>query len=294
MLNMNEIKQRIRSIRQTRQITKAMYLISSVKLKKAMDRYAQNAFYIDRIRSIMKDILLHLGEVDHPFLQHRTGNRTAFLVIAGDKGLAGAYNHNVLSLALKKILETDERYVFTVGHMASQFFHRRKIMVDVEFLHTAQNPKLSNARQIAEVFIDLYEQNLIDKVYIIYTHMINTMRQQLRVLKLLSLELSDFEDVKVEEAHFGSLEYDPDPNTVFESLVPQYVIGIVYATLVQAYASEQSCRMHAMDNATHNADEMIDNLDREYRRARQTAVTQEIIEVVSGNNVIHRAGSRRI
>jgi F-type H+-transporting ATPase subunit gamma len=294
MLNMNEIKQRIRSIRQTRQITKAMYLISSVKLKKAMDRYAQNAFYIDRIRSIMKDILLHLGEVDHPFLQHRTGNRTAFLVIAGDKGLAGAYNHNVLSLASRRYWRPTSGTCSRWDTWPLSFFHRRKIMVDVEFLHTAQNPKLSNARQIAEVFIDLYEQNLIDKVYIIYTHMINTMHQQLRVLKLLSLELSDFEDVKAEEAHFGSLEYDPDPNTVFESLVPQYVIGIVYATLVQAYASEQSCRMHAMDNATHNADEMIDNLDREYRRARQTAVTQEIIEVVSGNNVIHRAGSRRI
>ncbi|NLG36913.1 MAG: ATP synthase F1 subunit gamma [Clostridiales bacterium] len=289
---MSETRQRIRAIEQTRQITRAMHLISSVKLKKAMERYEKNAFYIDWTRSIIKDILLHLGEVDHPFLKHRSGDRTAYLVIAGDKGMAGAFNANILNLALRHITQTQERFVFTVGHMASQFFNRRNIMVDVEFLHTAQNPQLFNARQIAEVFIDLYEQNLIDRVYILYTHMVSAMRQRPRVLKLLSLELSDFEDVRTEQGNFGALEYDPDPATVFETLVPQYIIGAVYATLVQSYASEQSSRMRAMDEATKNADEMIERLQQEYRRARQAAVTEEMIEVIGGTNAVRRADGR--
>lgn len=292
MPGMSETRQRIRAIEQTRQITRAMHLISSVKLKKAMERYEKNAFYIDWTRSIIKDILLHLGEVDHPFLKHRSGDRTAYLVIAGDKGMAGAFNANILNLALRHITQTQERFVFTVGHMASQFFNRRNIMVDVEFLHTAQNPQLFNARQIAEVFIDLYEQNLIDRVYILYTHMVSAMRQRPRVLKLLSLELSDFEDVRTEQGNFGALEYDPDPATVFETLVPQYIIGAVYATLVQSYASEQSSRMRAMDEATKNADEMIERLQQEYRRARQAAVTEEMIEVIGGTNAVRRADGR--
>ncbi|MDD4796680.1 MAG: F0F1 ATP synthase subunit gamma, partial [Eubacteriales bacterium] len=130
MQNMNDIKHRIQSIRQTRQITKAMHLISTVKMRKAVNRYEANALYIDRIRATIKDILLHIGDIDHPFLTQRPGKRTAYLVIAGDKGMCGAYNHNVLKLAMQHIGDADgEDYIFTVGHMATEFFRRRHRIV---------------------------------------------------------------------------------------------------------------------------------------------------------------------
>jgi F-type H+-transporting ATPase subunit gamma len=289
MQSISDIKRRIHSIQQTRQITKAMYLISTVKLRKALTRYEKNTKYIEKIRATMKDILLHSGEIEHSFLQQRTGQRTAFIVIAGDKGLAGAYNHNVLNTALKLINETPQNYIFTVGRVATQFFNRKGHMVDIEFLHTAQDPQLFNARMIAENLVDLYEQNLIDKIVIVYTQVISTFSQQPKVLTLLPLELGSFDDIEPEYKYSGTMMYEPSPDIVFKSLVEQYLVGLVYATLVQSYASEQSARMRAMDSATENAEKMIEDLNQEFRRARQAAITNEIIEIVSGANTVRNA-----
>lgn len=284
MINMSEIKNRIGAIEQTRKITKAMLLISTVKMRKAVEKQSMNKAYIDRIRGIIKDILLHSGDIEHAFLNENPGNRTAFIVIAGDKGLAGPYNHNVLKMALDNMKDVDERYIFTVGHMATSFFNRKNYMVDVEFLHTAQNPQLENARQIAEVMIDLYNQGHIDKVKVIYTHMISRLSQETRVIELLPLEKSAFDDIKLDQNFSGTFQYDPSPKMVFDEVVPQYIIGIIYATLVQAYASEQCNRMTAMESATENADNIITDLKQDYSRARQSAVTSEIIEIINGAN----------
>lgn len=286
MMNMTEIKNRITSIEQTRKITKAMHLISTVKMRKALERYEQNATYIERLRSGIKDIILHSTDIHNPFLDSRPGNRTAFIVIAGDKGLAGPYNANILKMALNHMQDTEERFIFTVGHMATNFFNRKKYMVDVEFLHTAQNPKLLNARQIAEVIIDLYEQNLIDRVEIIYTKMITTLSQEPTALTLLPLDQSFFADVEVNSNFKGAFQYDPSPKKVFDIMIPQYIIGVIYAALVQAFACEQCARMSAMDSATQNADEIISKMKRLYSRARQAAVTNEMLEVVNGTNAV--------
>ena len=289
MQSISDIKRRIHSIQQTRQITKAMYLISSVKLRKALNRYEKNTQYIEKIRATMKDILLHSGDIEHPYLQPRTGKRTAVVVIAGDKGLAGAYNHNVLNTAKKVIDEVDERYIFTIGHVATQFFNRKGHMVDIEFLHTAQDPQLFNARMIAESLADLYKQNYIDRIVIVYTHVISTFSQQPRVLELLPLNIDNFDDVEPEVQYCGTMIYEPTPEIVYNTMVEQYLIGLVYAALVQSYASEQSARMRAMDSATGNAEEMIEGLNQEFRRARQAAITNEIIEIVSGANTVRQA-----
>ncbi len=288
MINMSGIKNRIGAIEQTRKITKAMHLISTVKMRKALEKHSMNKAYIDRIRSIIKDILLHSGDIEHSFLNENPGDRTAFIVIAGDKGLAGPYNHNVLKMAVRNIKDVDEKYIFTVGHMATSFFNRKNYMVDVEFLHTAQNPQLENARQIAEVIIDLYNQGLIDKVKVIYTHLFSTLSQQPRMLELLPLELSAFDDLKIDENFKGTFQYDPSPKVVFDEVVPQYIIGIVFAALVQSYASEQYSRMAAMESATENADKIITKLKLDYSRARQAAVTNEIIEIINGADAAAR------
>lgn len=289
MLSIGDIKRRIRNKQQIRQITKAMYLISTVKLRKALNRYERNSKYIDKIRSTIKDILVHAGKVHHPFLEQRQGQRTAFLVIAGDKGLAGAYNHNVLNMALRQIEQTPENFVFTVGHVATQFLNRKGHDVDIEFLHTAQDPQLYNARMIAESLTDMYEQDMVDKIVVIYTHMFSTFSQQPRMLTLLPIDLDTFEDVEPECNYRGTVIYEPSPQVVYKSLVEQYLVGMLYAVLVQAYASEQSARMRAMDSATENAEKMIEDLHQEFRRARQAAITNEIIELVSGTNTVRNA-----
>jgi F-type H+-transporting ATPase subunit gamma len=284
MINMNEIKNRIGAISQTRKITKAMHLISTVKMRNALEKQAQNKTYIDKIRAIIKDILYYSHGIEHPFLNENPGDRTAFIVIAGDKGLCGPYNHNILNMAVREMEGIEEKYIFTVGHMATSFFNRKNYMVDIEFLHTAQNPQLENARQIAEVIIDLYNQKLIDRVKIIYTHLITTLTQETRSLELLPLARHAFDDVELEHKFSGTFEYDPSPTVVFDDLVPQYIIGVIYAALVQAFASEQSNRMRAMESATDNADKIITRLNHDYTRARQRAITEEITEIINGAN----------
>lgn len=282
MVNINEIKSRTRAVEQTRKITKAMHLISTVKMRRALLRYDKNATYMHKLRATIKEILLHVGELSHPFLEDREGSRRAFLVIAGDKGLCGSYNTNVLKVALKEIEESSERYIFTVGHMATQFFNRKNQMVDVEFLHTAQNPELENARQIADTFIDLYNQDMIDEVVLVYTDLESTVKQTPKMIKLLPLELEDFSDIDVQMNFVGEFSYEPDAKAVFNALVPQYIIGIIYAALVQSFASEQCARMQAMESSTDNADDMLKKLNQDYRRARQNAVTQEMLEIIGG------------
>lgn len=286
MQSISDIKRRISSIEQTKQITRAMYLISTVKLRKALSRYEKNATYIQKLRATMKDIVVHKGDVEHVYLQPRPGNRTAFIVIAGDKGLAGAYNHNVLNLAMEQIRQSEERYIFTVGRVATQFFQRKGYTVDIEFLHTAQDPQIFNARQIAETLVDLYRQSMIDRMVIIYTHMVSTFTQEPRILPLLPLNLESLVDVQPETSYLADMIYEPSIEEVFNSLVEQYLVGLVYASLVQSYASEQSARMRAMDASTDNAQKMIDNLKLEFSRARQAAITNEIIEIVSGTNAV--------
>jgi len=286
MESIADIKYRMKSIKEMRQITKAMHLISVAKMKKAMARYEANASYFENVRKTLKDILAHTHDIHHPFLEHRTGGRAAYIVIAGDKGLAGGYNHNVLQTALDHMKDKEEKYIFTVGQIAREFFTRKGYMVDVEFLHVAQNPSLYNARQITGDIVDLYKEHLMDEVFVVYTHMISSLKQQPRVLKLLPVEPSDFADIELDTSFRGDIFYEPSPKAVFDLLIPQYIIGIVYATLVQSYASEHSARMRAMDSATRNADKMLKELSMKYNRARQAAITQEIAEIIGGSSAL--------
>ncbi len=285
MLSMSDIKQRIKSIQETQQITKAMHLISSSKVKKALHKYESNKAYQEKVRFTLKDILKHSESIEHQYLEHNEGDRAAYVVISADKGLAGGYNHNILNLALSHMQDKTEKYILTVGYMGRDFFTREGYMVDVEFLHTAQDPSVYNARQIAYDILDLYENRVMDEVYVAYTAFISPLKQEPRILKLLPVELEDFEDV-------GSMDYTadmlylPSPREVFDRLIPEYVIGLLYSTLVQSFVSEQYARMIAMDSATKNASKMINKLTSDYNRVRQHQITQEIAEIVGGADAL--------
>ena len=153
-------------------------------------------------------------------------------------------------------------------------------MIDVEFLHVSQNPSLYNARNITNDILELYDNGLMDEVYVVYTQFHSVLKQEPKVIKLLPLSMSNFQEVAVETQYSAEIFYHPSPKEVFDILVPQYIIGLVYGCLVQSFASEHCARMTAMENATNNAEDMIDDLTKQYNRARQFAITNEISEII--------------
>lgn len=291
MSNMREIKNRIKSIKETRQITKAMKLISAAKLKKARQQLEQTLPFFDKVKVTIADILMHSGNIDNIFFDIRNekeGKKKGYVVFAGDKGLAGGYNHNILKLAESQIKQNPESLVLVAGHMGRNYLMRKKYNVSEEFDYPVQNPNVFRAREIAELVLEMFSKGELDEVYLVYTKMVSAIRLEPVLMKLLPLEVgalrqelnlnADNTIEKIDE----SLSYEPSPKAVYDVLIPKYVKGIVYGALVEAFTSEQSARMTAMDSATTNADDMLQRLNLYYNRARQAAITQEISEIVGG------------
>lgn len=281
MADIAELKHRIKSIQDTHQITKAMELISVAKMRKAMLKQAASSVYFDRVRATLKDIMLHSTDIRNEYVRHRPDTRAAYIVIAGDKGLAGAFNNNVLNLAWQHIQTRPVHYVITIGQMARSFFESRDQSVDLEFTHAVTSPTLHDSRGIMRDILDLYDRNLMDEVYVVFTRMISSSVHEPTVVKLLPIEAKDIE-VEAGSSFRGEICYDPSPNEVLDILVPQYLVGMIYSTLIHSAASEHAARMMAMSNANKNADKMLDSLSLEYNRLRQSAITTELLDLSSG------------
>lgn len=288
MKNMNEIRRNIRAVQETRQITNAMYLLSTSRIKKAMLEIGHNKSYMKTIRATVKDILIKSPDVHHRYIDEHKHKRAAFLVIASDKGLCGSYNIGVVNCAMKEMKLHENPYVTTIGIMATQILSNYGIKPDHEWLGASQKPTLYFARQIADHFIDLYKTNQIDEVYVVYSYYHTQMYQKPRCVRLLPLSVEDFNDVNLEYEYDKDIIYEPSIKEVFDTMVPQYVIGFIYGCMHQAAASEHSARMNAMQNATNNADEMIKKLNLEFNTARQLAITSEITEIAAATEVIDK------
>ncbi|MCX8129556.1 MAG: ATP synthase F1 subunit gamma [Clostridia bacterium] len=291
MANMREIKLRIKSIKETRQITKAMKLISAAKLKKARQQLEQTLPFFDKVKATMADILQHSGNINNIFFDVRNekeGKKKGYLVITGDKGLAGGYNHNIIKLTVEQVKENAGSLLLVAGHMGRGYFTRNNYNVDPDFDYSVQDPTVYRSREISENLLQMFSKGEVDEVYLVYTKMVSSIKLEPTIMKLLPLELESLrKDIGIEESEADVkideiLSYEPSPKAVFDVLVPKYVKGIVYGALVEAFTSEQSARMSAMDNATSNADEMLQRLNLYYNRARQAAITQEISEIVGG------------
>jgi len=290
MANMHEIKLRIKSIKETRQITKAMKLISAAKLKKARQQLEHTLPYFDKVKITMADILMHSADMNNVFFEKRAGKKDrkkGYIILTGDKGLAGGYNHNIIKLAESQLKENPEAVLLVAGHMGRGHFARKNFNVFFNFDYPVQNPTVFRAREIAEMVLELFKREELDEVYIVYTMMHSTINLEPQVMKLLPLDIDNLkQELNIPEGLQTNTEqdlvYEPSPAAVFDVLVPKYIKGIIYGTLVEAFASEQSARMAAMDNATANADEMLYKLNLFYNRARQAAITQEISEIVGG------------
>ncbi len=289
MANAREIQGRMKSIKDTMKITNAMYMVSSSKLQKARRELKNTEPYFEIIQDSLAKLLDIAPDAGTRFFdkrKHKTGDqRTAgYLVITADKGLAGAYNHNIIKMAEELVTNDEDDMLFVVGQQGRHYFEKKDIPIDINFQYTAQNPTMNRARHIARKLVELFLEEKIDDLYIIYTKMVNSVTVEPVNKKVLPLNADRIEtqDVGVSD-DFHNVTFLPDAETLFEHLVPDYITGYIYGALVESYCSEHNARMMAMQTATESGGEMLRELSMAYNRARQAAITQEITEVVGGS-----------
>ena len=289
MASITEIRGRMRSIEQTLKITNAMYLISSAKVKKARKQLSEVEPYFDRLARTILDIFRHSPELQHRFIEghhkSREDRKTGFVVITGDKGLAGAYNHNVLKLAESYLERKKDSTLFLIGQMGRHYFEKKNIPIDGEFMYTAQDPTITRAREISNALLNLYEDGALDEIYLVFTRSYSAMRMEPEIIKLLPLDramLSAHRGLSEADQYRDVVRYEPSPEAVLDVLVPGVIKGYLFSALVESFCSEQNARMTAMDSASESAREMLKTLSLEFNRARQGAITQEITEIAGG------------
>ena len=287
MASAKEIQDRMRSIKDTLKITNAMYMISSSKLKKSKKMLADTEPYFYTLQSEMSRILRHLPDMNSIYFKTNAEiperkRKAGYIVITADKGLAGSYNHNILKLAEEELEKRDDYKLFVLGELGRHYFEQKGINNDKQFHFVVQDPSLSRARRIAEDLLKLYHENQLDELYIIYTTMVNAMQEEAQVAQLLPLKKTDFKIPVPIDIPLEGLALKPSAEEVMDHIVPNYVVGFVYGALVEAFSCEQNARMMAMEGATNSAKQMLKELDIEYNRARQAAITQEITEVIAG------------
>lgn len=276
---MRDIKRRIRSVSNTKQITKAMELVSSAKLRRAREKLEKTRPYFNTILRSIQDILVSSSGINHPFLVRREIKKSAYIVITADRGLAGAYNNNVIREAVDNIKDKDNAVIITVGSKGRDFFNRRGYDVKGEFLNISEKPSFSDAKNIGKLVVELFKDGEVDEVNLVYTHFNSTISYEPKLLKLLPAEGIEAEE-KNKKATL--IEYEPSPESVLDYLIPKYIESAIYGALIESSASEQAARRVAMENATDNAEEMIEDLKLSFNRARQASITQEISEIVGG------------
>ena len=287
MESIKEIRTHIDSVQQTLKITNAMYLISSSKLRKARRQLNDVQPYFEKITRTISDILHRTEGVDHVYFDTRPGrpHKVGYIVITGDKGLAGAYNHNVLRMVDEQLEKTENPTLFLIGQAGRNYFSHKGVNIDGEFMYTAQDPTVYRAREIGDTFVELFRKGHLDEVYVVYTEMVTAMEMEPRMVKLLPLDREAFPWTPRRAADGSErhvVTYVPSPEHVLNHIVPSYLKGLLFGTLVESFCSEQNARMNAMDTATDNARSLLKELSLHYNRARQSAITQEITEIVGG------------
>ncbi|MCR4781381.1 MAG: ATP synthase F1 subunit gamma [Lachnospiraceae bacterium] len=285
MASTKEIKDRMRSIQDTLKITNAMYMISSSKLKRAKKALAATEPYFFKLQSEVGRILRHVPDLKNIYFENRDEKEhitRGFIVITGDKGMAGAYNHNVLKCAEEKMKEVDNYKLYVLGELGRHYFEKHGIHIEEQFHYAVQKPTLNRARKIMESVIQEYIDGNLDEIYIVFTKMENAVTEEVQCEKLLPLHKSDYHIKVPAGTILENFKFQPSPEEVMDRLVPDYLVGFIYGALVESFSSEQNARMLAMQSASDSAKSMLADLDIQYNRARQAAITQEITEVSAG------------
>ncbi|WRS26579.1 ATP synthase F1 subunit gamma [Oscillospiraceae bacterium MB08-C2-2] len=277
MESIQRIKARIHSIGITRQITQSMRLVSSSKVQKARNRMVDNQPFLANARQMASSVL-HNRELDrHPYVAARPVKTSAVIVISGDRGLCGSYNAAVGKSATQLVKSLGDCRIITIGSKAKEYCQRRRgSAVAQSFIGMSEKPFFEDAQEIASLALDWYKKGQVDQIYMVYTEYVSAIEQNPKAEKLLPLGSGE------REPGSGFIEFEPDVESFVERAVPFYVAGSLYGAMLEASACEQSARLTSMDSAVKNSDEMIASLTLLYNQARQAAITQEIIEIVSG------------
>ncbi len=278
-ISTKEIKTRIRSMESTKQITKAMEMVAASKLRRAQAQVLSSRPYFEILYETINDIVETNRDFSSPYLTKREVKKTAYVVIAGDRGLAGGYNSNILKLVLSEI-EGKDVVILPIGKKAVDFFQFRQFPIMTDAYSEAGELSMGDCFSIAKQLSKKFLAGELDEIHVAFTTFVSVLSQTPASLRLLPL-------LRQETGKEGKLEsdviYEPDSETVFREIVPEYLGGILYGALCESRAAEQAARRTAMDSATQNADEMIDQLSLQFNRARQAAITQEITEIVAGS-----------
>lgn len=279
--SMQDIKRRIRSVGSTKQITKAMELVSTSKLKKAREKRALIEPYSHAVLSSIQEILVASDGISHPMLQGRAVKNKAYIVITSDRGLCGGYNINLLKKVTEAIEDKETSKLIVVGQKGVSYLDRRHYDIVGRFVGVSEEPGFIDATQIANMVMKLYREGQVDEVNIAYTRFESTITHIPEIMKILPADGIHQDEAAATELT-GIREYEPSPEAVLDYLIPKYVKAAIYGSLIEASASEQGARRMAMENATDNAEDLQKDLDLRFNRARQAAVTQEISEIVGG------------
>ena len=280
MASLRDIKTRITSTKKTSQITKAMQMVSASKLNRAELNAKSFVPYMAKIQEVVGAIAAGTKDSGHPMLTSRPVSKTAYLVITSDRGLAGAYNSNVLRAVTNAIRErhasNDEVVIFAVGRVARDFFTKRGLTVIDSVVALPDQPSFADIKDIARKAVGMFTEGTYDELYMYYNHFVSAIQQDVTEKKVLPLT-----DIATTSAT-ASYEFEPSGEAILEVLLPQYAESLIYGALLDGKASEHAARMTAMKSATDNASELISSLTLQFNRARQAAITQEITEIVGG------------
>lgn len=277
---MKEIKTRIKSVESTKQITKAMELVSSSKFRKAKERAESARPYFNTLYNTVQDIAKNTSNSRNVFLKERKVNNVCYIVIAGDRGLAGGYNSNILKAVIAhNKLATGK--IIPVGKKAKESLSKRGYEV-IDYIESVEKCVYEDANRVAQAAMEAYKNGEVDEVNLVYTEFISALSQEPKIVKLLPVTIDNTNTEKEVKKGKAAVQYLPSADAVLGYVLPKYVSGSVYGAIAESFASEQAARRTAMESATDNANEMISKLELVYNRARQAAVTQEISEIVGG------------
>ena len=272
MASMRDIKRRKSSIQSTQQITKAMKLVSTVKLQKAKVHAEQANPYFNYMYRTVTSMLAKTGNLNHPYLNKNDSDKKAVIVITSNRGLAGGYNANVVKMITGAGFQKEDVECYTIGNKGREVLERRGYEIKASYPEVIESPEYADAAAICNEVLASYQRGEIGETYLAYTHFKNTVVHEPKLMKLLPVE---FDDLEI-----------PDEEDALDMIIPKYVTSLFYGAFVEAVASENGARMQAMDSATSNAEDMISDLTLKYNRARQGSITQELTEIIAGAEAI--------
>ncbi len=284
MASLRDIKQRKSSIQSTQQITKAMKLVSTVKLQKARNHAEQANPYFNYMYQTVTSMLARSGNMNHPYLQAGSSKKKAVVTISSNRGLAGGYNSNIVKLITGSDIPKEDARIYAIGRKAKEGLERKGYEIAADYSEVMEGPVYSDAVTICREVLDAYTKGEIGEIYLAYTHFKNTVSHVPTLIKLLPVE---FDEAEIAQADTRTLmNFEPNEEEALNMIIPKYVTSLFYGALVEAVASENGARMQAMDSATNNAEELISDLTLKYNRARQGSITQELTEIIAGAEAI--------